>query len=86
MIWSSFAETGYAVGIAESTTGKLAGPWRQHPEPLMAEDGGHGMLFRTFEGKLCLVLHQPNSPGGRERARLFEIEDTGDALRIKEAL
>lgn len=86
MIWSSFAETGYAVGIAESTTGKVAGPWKQHPEPLMDENGGHGMLFRTFDGNLCLVLHQPNSPGGQERARLFEIEDRGDTLRIKKAL
>jgi hypothetical protein len=28
-----------------------------------------------------MVLHQPND-GGRERARLFEIEDTGETLRI----
>lgn len=86
MIWSSFAESGYAVGIAESTTGKVAGPWKQHPEPLMEENGGHGMLFHKFDGTLCLVLHQPNSPDGQERARLFEIEDTGDTLRIKKAL
>lgn len=86
MIWSSFAETGYVVAIAESTTGKVAGPWKQQPELLMHENGGHGMLFRTFDGRLCLVLHQPNSPGGQERARLFEIEDRGDTLRIKKAL
>ena len=86
MVWSSFAETGYAVGIAELTTGKLAGLWKQHPEPLMDENGGYGMLFRTFDGNLCLVLHQPDSPGGQERARLFEIENTGDTLHKESAV
>jgi beta-xylosidase len=81
MIWSSFGDGGYTVGVAESTSGKLAGPWVQHPEPLFADGGGHGMLFRRFDGQLMMVLHQPND-GGRERARLFEIEDTGETLRI----
>jgi beta-xylosidase len=84
MIWSSFGEGGYTVGIAESESGKLAGPWKQQPEPLFDEDGGHGMLFRSFDGKLMLILHQPNQPG-RERARLFELEDTGETLRIRSA-
>jgi hypothetical protein len=51
------------------------------PEPLFADGGGHGMLFRRFDGQLMMVLHQPND-GGRELARLFEIEDTGETLRI----
>jgi arabinan endo-1,5-alpha-L-arabinosidase len=81
MIWSSFGDGGYTVGIAESESGKLIGPWIQQPDPLFADGGGHGMLFRRFDGQLMLVLHQPND-GGRERARLFEIEDTGDSLRL----
>jgi beta-xylosidase len=81
MIWSSFGKGGYTVGIAESESGKLRGPWKQQPTPLFTEDGGHGMIFRSFEGKLMLVLHQPNQ-SGRERARLFELEDTGESLRI----
>jgi hypothetical protein len=40
-----------------------------------------GMIFTRFDGQLMLVLHQPND-AGRERARLFELEDTGDTLRI----
>lgn len=84
MVWSSFGEGGYTVGIAESTSGKLAGPWVQHPEPLFADGGGHPMLFRRFDGQLMMALHQPND-GGRERARLFEVEDTGDSLRISAA-
>ncbi len=83
MIWSSFSSKGYAIGIAASTTGKVIGPWEQHSEPLLNENGGHGMIFSTFDGKLCLVLHQPNSPNGSERALIYELEDTGDTLLIK---
>lgn len=39
------------------------------------------MLFRRFDGTLMMTLHTPN--GGREtRIRLFEIEDTGETLRV----
>ena len=81
MIWSSESATGYAVGVAVSDSGKLAGPWRQQAEPIFAKDGGHGMIFRTFEGQLMLVLHQPND-FPKERIHLFELEDTGETLRI----
>ncbi|MDR1860638.1 MAG: glycoside hydrolase family 43 protein [Bacteroidales bacterium] len=81
MLWSSFTKEGqYAVGIAESATGKVTGPWRQQEEPLFTADGGHSMLFRTFDGRLCLTLHQPNH--SNERARIFDIADTGATLRL----
>ena len=82
MIWSSFKNGDYAIGIAESATGKVIGPWRQQKEPLFEKDGGHGMIFKTFEGELRLVLHSPNG-GGLERAHLFEIEDCRDTLKLK---
>ena len=85
MIWSSFSKEGYAIGVAESTSGKITGPWEQHTEPLFNRDGGHGMIFTTFEGKLCIVFHQPNS-GGAERAHIFELEDTGNALTVKQEI
>ncbi|MDR3194184.1 MAG: glycoside hydrolase family 43 protein [Tannerella sp.] len=85
MIWSGFSQKGYAVGIAESVTGKITGPWKQHPEPLFDQDGGHGMIFKTFEGKLCIVFHQPNG-GGAERAHIFELEDTGHSLLVKQEI
>jgi arabinan endo-1,5-alpha-L-arabinosidase len=81
MIWSSFSQTGYTVGVAVSDSGKLAGPWKQRAEPLYSADGGHGMIFKRFDGQLMLVLHSPNKM--TERAKLFEIEDTGETLRIK---
>jgi GH43 family beta-xylosidase len=80
MIWSSFGDGGYTTGIAISDSGKLAGPWTQQDEPLYAKDGGHGMLFTTFEGKLMMVLHSPN--GRDARPRVFEMEDTGQTLRL----
>ncbi len=84
MIWSSFFNGDYAIGIAESVTGRIVGPWRQQSEPLFSKNGGHGMIFKNLDGELCLVLHSPNSPDGAERARIVKIEDTGDSLKIKE--
>ncbi len=81
MIWSNFIKGhGYCVLLRKSTTGKLAGPWTKD-EILYGKNGGHGMLFRTFGGKLLLTLHQPNS-GDAERMKLFEIDDTGHTLRL----
>jgi len=80
LIWASFSKTGYTEGIAISVSGKLTGPWIQQAEPLYSNDGGHGMLFTTFDGRLMMVLHAPN---GREaRPHLFEMEDTGATLKI----
>ena len=85
MAWSSFMNGTYAVGIAESATGKIIGPWQQQSEPIFV-NGGHSMIFRTFDGRLCLVLHSPNSPGGSERAKIMELEDLGHTLRVKSEL
>jgi len=80
MIWSGFGVGGYTVGVAVSDSGRLAGPWRQNAEPLYSDDGGHGFIFKRFDGQLMLTLHSPNQDA--ERIRLFEIEDTGETLRI----
>jgi len=80
MIWSSFGTGGYTTGIAIADSGKLAGPWKQQREPIFKENGGHGMLFTTFEGQLMMVLHAPNDRDAQPR--LFKMEDTGDTLRI----
>ncbi|WJH26057.1 hypothetical protein [Pseudarthrobacter defluvii] len=62
MLWSSHGEAGYAMGIAESTSGTVRGPWIQHPEPLWASDGGHGMILRTSGGRDYLAFHWPHHP------------------------
>jgi len=82
MIWASYGEGGYTEGVAFSETGKLSGPWIQQSDPLYSNDGGHGMMFETFDGKLMMVLHSPNNRNARPH--IFEMEDTGDALKIRE--
>lgn len=61
MLWASFINNTYALGLAQSTTGTLQGPWVQQEEALYINDGGHGMIFETFEGKRLLALHTPNN-------------------------
>jgi arabinan endo-1,5-alpha-L-arabinosidase len=84
MIWSSGGYAGYTTGIAISDSGKLAGPWRQQAEPIYDQDGGHGMLFTAFDGRLMMALHSPNDRAARPR--IFEMEDAGETLRIRTEL
>lgn len=81
MIWSSFGERGYAVGVARSASGEIAGPWQQDETPLFAEDGGHGMLFKTFKGHLMLTFHQPNETPN-ERHVIFPVNEIDGSLEI----
>lgn len=67
MIWSSFSENGYAMGVCRSKS--LFGPWEHEPAPLNFNDGGHGMVFRK-DDKSYLVYHAPNDPAGSERMQL----------------
>src|SRR5690606_27790757 len=83
MIWSSFKEGNYAIGVAESVTGKVRGPWIQQKDLLFEANGGHGMLFRSFDDRLMLTLHGPNSAAGSERMLIYEVEDVGSTLQLK---
>ena len=74
MLWSSFSENGYVEAIARSTTGKITGPWVQDEKPLFDKNGGHGMLFKTYDGKLMLTLHSPNSHLD-ERPVFYELKE-----------
>ena len=60
MTWSSWSKGSYAVGIARSLDGTISGAWEQIDEPLWKENGGHGMVFKNFEGKYYFCLHYPN--------------------------
>ena len=80
MLWSS-AFKGYMQAVSRSESGRLEGPWTHH-EVIRYEDSGHGMAFRTFDGRLALALHSPNTPHEDKRLRIFELEDTGDSLRL----
>jgi len=82
MLWSSRGPSGYAMGIARSESGSITGPWTHEDTPLWAEDGGHGMVFRAFDGRLFVTFHRPNKTP-HERPFFVEIEDTGDTIRLK---
>jgi beta-xylosidase len=78
MLWSSYEKGSYVQTVARSKSGELKGPWEQL-EPLVKNDSGHGMLFRTFEGHLVMILHRPFK---NARGKLYEIADRGDHLEI----
>ena len=81
MFWSSFRRDNYAVGMAVSESGKLSGPWKHLPRLLFEKDGGHGMLFKGFDGKLYFALHQPNG-APMERPQFFEIEKDNEGYKL----
>ena len=60
MIFSSWSDKGYAVGVARSESGSAFGPWIIQKTPLFPENGGHGMFFTDLDGNLILALHYPN--------------------------
>lgn len=80
MLWSSFSTGGYTVGIARSASGDILGPWHQDPEPLVARDGGHCMIFQAFNGQLWLTFHQPNQ--APERPQFVRLRENGMSLEI----
>lgn len=61
ILWSSWSDRGYAVGVAVSPNGGIRGPWEHQREKLFPEDGGHGMLFRAKDGRLLYTLHSPDT-------------------------
>ncbi|UQZ85289.1 Glycosyl hydrolases family 43 [Paenibacillus konkukensis] len=85
LLWSSFGDEGYAMGIARSLNGDIEGPWVQEQEPFFRKDGGHGMLFHGFAGGLMLPIHTPNKQP-LERPHIFRVEDRGGTLAIESAL
>ena len=70
MIWSSFLDRRYVVLEAESESGSVLGPWTQQSSRF-SFDGGHAMIFETFEGERMIALHSPNASipedDGKER-------------------
>ena len=81
MIWSSFIKGAYVELLVKFADGKL-GMEFEHMPPIYTKDGGHGMIFRTADGRLLLTFHSPNEKE-RERVYFVEIEDKGDNLVVK---
>jgi len=84
MIWTSWVYNVYTQGVAYSSDGTLNGPWIQEKDPITPPNFGHGMLFRTLEGKLLMAIHSHQSINGRTLRipHLFEVDDSGDTLTV----
>lgn len=89
MLWTSWRFSDYIQGVAYSESGTLDGPWIQEEEPITPPNYGHGMLFRTFEGKLLMSLHS-HKEGNNGRfiriPQLLEVDDSGDKIVVNEKL
>lgn len=84
MIWTSWIYDVYTQGVAYSESGTLDGPWIQEKNPITPPNFGHGMLFRTFEGKLLMSVHSHQDINGHYHRvpHLFEVDDSGDKIIV----
>jgi hypothetical protein len=84
MLWTSWVFDVYTQGVAYSESGTLDGPWIQEEEPVTPPNFGHGMMFRTFEGKLLMSVHSHKSVDGKyiRIPHLFEVDDSGDKIIV----
>lgn len=80
LMWSSCGKQGYFESLLKSDNDEIDGNW--NPANMIFEtDGGHGMVFNTFDNKLMISLHAPNSHD--ERLALFELEEKDGSLYCK---
>ena len=80
MLWSTWGKERYLQEVCYSESGTIAGPWVQEKEPFLGNNSGHGMLFRTFEGKLLYVVHHVEGENGARKPQFWEVDDSGDKL------
>lgn len=83
LLWSSFVSTGYAIAAARSGSGKLIGPWFHDNAPIFDQDGGHGMIFKTFAGRLMLSIHSPNKTPNERPMFVPLREVNGELVRAQ---
>ncbi len=82
LIWSSFYNGEYCQAMIYSDNGHVDGKWIHDERLLFEKNGGHGMIFRTKENELKLVLHSPNQTP-LERPVIFDLKEENDTLYIK---
>lgn len=77
MLWASFINNVYAQGVSTSATGQITGPWIHDEEAIYRDDGGHGMVFKTFDNQLMLSLHAPNDTPNERPVFVKLFEENG---------
>lgn len=83
-IWSTYTAKGYAELISISDNGDVDGNWTLLDTPMSNSDGGHGMIFETFEGERLFTMHKPNIPATAERPKILSFEEKGCQLLLSE--
>lgn len=79
LMWSTFIKGKYAQCIAKSDNREIDGNF-VHLDPIITEDGGHGMLFFA-DDRLLLTYHTPNQTD-YERPALKEMKDNGTSIEL----
>ena len=79
MLWSTWGKERYLQAVCYSESGTIDGPWIQNEHSLKGDNSGHGMLFRTFDGRDLLVIHHDGGDGLR-KPQLWEVDLSGDQL------
>ncbi len=81
MIWSTFIKGQYSECLVRFKDGEINENF-EHLEPLIKDDGGHGMIFSAGE-ELYLTYHTPNK-SLYERPEFRKLKDCGTYLKIKD--
>lgn len=81
MIWSTL-KGDYVEAVAKSDNGEIDGNWIHSSDFLFDRDGGHGMIFRDFDGNLKFIMHFPNETPS-ERPVIYDIGFNRDGLTLK---
>ena len=92
MLWSNNTDQGtYSVGVAKSSNGRLDGEWTHYSTPLFTADnsnvycriaGGHGMIFKSLDGRMYLSVHTPNNDKPNIALTLIPIVESEGTIRV----
>ena len=80
MLWSTFIKGNYAECLVKFNGGEIGAEF-EHLPPIVDNDGGHGMVFKDFDGNLQLTYHAPNKTGF-EHPYFVKVKDNGERIEI----
>lgn len=73
-LWSSFSKGEYVLAASTSENGSINGKWHVDEKLLYEGNGGHGMIFKTKEGKRMIAIHSTNIKFD-ERPKFMELAE-----------
>ena len=83
LLWSSFGPNGYCNAISVPEEKVLSARWKHCENIFFKDNGGHGNVFKTFDGRIMFICHKPNDPP-KERPVLFEVYEENNMIFLKE--